>query len=128
MFLKHFKKGKIFVVGFVCPFVILASSIASLRYERDSYVAVHTRDSAQVMYCFITFLGLFGVNTKITYLRQRISLDLITVGILGVCCMIMSLSTAQNISGKTITMLDITASSAAFVFLLTVTMDYIKKL
>lgn len=105
------------------PFIVLGLSIVSLIEDRDTGYATLTRNCAQFLYCGITFLGLFGFSTNIAcqFRRCRISLDTITISIAALCCLCMSLSWAKNIPDKILALLDITANSAAFVYLLAVT-------
>jgi hypothetical protein len=71
--------------GVICPLIILGSSVAAYPGERDYFLAKYTRDAAQIMYFLITMIGLFGFGPNIHFGKSKITLDLISVGILGFC-------------------------------------------
>ncbi len=57
--------------------------MAAYPGERDYFLAKYTRDAAQIMYFLITMIGLFGFGPNIHFGKSKITLDLISVGILG---------------------------------------------
>jgi hypothetical protein len=112
----------------IYPALIFGSSVAAYRTERNYFLAKYTRDAAQLMFLLITILGLIGFNTNIVFRSKKITLDLISVGILDLCCTVMSISFLQDTLAKNVlALLDITANFAAFTSLAAIATPYLYK-
>jgi hypothetical protein len=57
--------------GVICPLIIVGSSVAAYRGERDYFLAKYTRDAAQIMYFLITMIGLFEFGTSIHFGKKQ---------------------------------------------------------
>ncbi|UJR22582.1 hypothetical protein I4U23_025628 [Adineta vaga] len=118
-------KSFVIFVGVFIPMIILASSLADLsKVTNFEVMSDLIRDSAQVMYFSMTILGLLGFSTDIQLKKCRISLDMITIFIVALCCLIMSCKSISIIfkhefmvKWQVMLAIDITANTAGFLYL-----------
>jgi hypothetical protein len=81
--------------------LIISSTIsAAFYFDRDHICYKINRDFGQVLYFCVALAGLTGYQTGIRILRNRISFDVVCVSLLAASCLIMSLTTIQDVIPK----------------------------
>jgi hypothetical protein len=96
--IKHCLKFGVYVFT---PLLIISSTIsAAFYFDRDHICYKINRDFGQVLYFCVALAGLTGYQTGIRILRNRISFDVVCVSLLAASCLIMSLTTIQDVIPK----------------------------
>lgn len=113
------KKAGLFVLMFVCPFVILGLSIAAAKCSpRNDEVSKKTRDRAQAMYLIITILGLHYPTPETTAGHGTFSFSKAALGTLAASCFLMSVDTFLDfVNNNVLALIDIIANATAFLYL-----------
>jgi hypothetical protein len=105
--------------GVFCPLSIFGLSVmAAIYFERNDFVSQATRDCAQFMYFLTTIIGLLNFSTETPLRNSWFTLDMLSIGVLALCCLLMSLSFTQKfLSDTCLAVIDIIANGAAFLYL-----------
>jgi hypothetical protein len=113
------RKRLFILVGFVFAFVVLGLSMTvDLKCERDEFLAKLTRDCAQLMYFCTTMAGIFNLATQVKLTNGWLTLDMLIIGILAFCCLLMSFSYLQKrLHDNVLALVHFTANFAAFFYL-----------
>jgi hypothetical protein len=122
------KKFFVCFIGIITPLIIFGSSLVALNKDKGYFLAKYTRDGAQLVYLAITIMGVICINTGISYLNKRITLDMITIILLGLCCILMFFSLLHNaLPNIVFALLDAAANLAACMYLISITTPYVRR-